>query len=354
MILNAARKLSQVPFIGKLLRRVYHHFQWAKQIEGDPPLGDTLAYFDRAAATPVYPDRIVDIIIPIYNACEFLERLLASIFANTDVPFQLILVDDASTDCRIEKLLEKVSFEHTNITVLRNSKNRGFVQAVNRGLDASTHDVVIMNTDVEVPPFWLSRLMYPVFELRNVASATPLSNSSTITSFPDLMKSNELFGSMTLADIDAEFRKIKSCESIYIETPTGHGFCMAMSRKALENVGSFDEMTFGRGCGEENDWCMRALRRGFKNVIVTNLYCFHSHTRSFSKEEKKRLTGKHVPLVRKRYPDYLKRIKKTADNDVYRSLRLITLGRLYNRCAPETILCLYSINTFYLGRKAPG
>ena len=181
MILNAARKLSQVPFIGKLLRRVYHHFQWAKQIEGDPPLGDTLAYFDRAAATPVYPDRIVDIIIPIYNACEFLERLLASIFANTDVPFQLILVDDASTDCRIEKLLEKVSFEHTNITVLRNSKNRGFVQAVNRGLDASTHDVVIMNTDVEVPPFWLSRLMYPVFELRNVASATPLSNSSTIS-----------------------------------------------------------------------------------------------------------------------------------------------------------------------------
>lgn len=51
--------------------------------------------------------------------------------------------------------------------------------------------------------------------------------------------------------------------SVSIEMPTGVGFCMGINWDVWKNIGSFDEDRFGKGYGEENDWCMRAISASF-------------------------------------------------------------------------------------------
>ncbi|MCE5185520.1 MAG: glycosyltransferase [Planctomycetaceae bacterium] len=339
MLMNIALKLSRVPFIGKLLKKVYHRIKWTEQVQGSVHVDDVLRCFGENDAVLDYSDRNVDIIVPVFNAYDCLKPLFDGLFSHTDVPFHLIVINDASTDNRVAPLLEKIAAERENVSLICNRENLGFVKSVNTGLKASKHDVVILNSDVELPSNWLSRLMYPIFELEKVASATPMSNSSTITSFPELLKSNTLFAGMALEDIDAEFKKLKSTPAIYIDSPTGHGFCMAMSRQAIKKIGVFDAAAFGRGCGEENDWCMKAMRKGFRNVIVPNLFCFHHHTASFARAEKDSLVREHAATIRRRYPEYSSLVKTIADNQFYRSLRLIIRVLLYNKTTSKTFLC---------------
>ncbi len=339
MILPFVRPMSRIPIAGKFLKWVYHRVNWSQQIEGVPDLKKTLEILGQTAPELDYSDKIVDIIVPVYNAFDFLQPLFDSLFNNSDVPFNVIIIDDASPDKRVWPLLKEIENAYDNVLLLCNSENQGFVKTVNRGLKRSKIDVVIINTDVEVPKGWLSRLMFPIFEMDKVASATPMSNSSSITSFPNLMQHNELFEGKSLAFIDESFRKIRSCEDIFVDTPTGHGFCMAMSRQAMRKISFFDEKAFGKGCGEENDWSMRARQKGFKNLIVPNLYCFHNHVSSFTKDQKDQLTYKNMKIIRARYPNYSKLVKDTAENEFYQSLRLIVVALLYNQIASRTIVC---------------
>ena len=67
----------------------------------------------------------------------------------------------------------------------------------------------------------------------------------------------------------------------YPEMPTAVGFCMAISLRAIKRVGLFDEETFGRGYGEENDFCQRAEQAGLRNVLCDNAYVVHHGGASF-------------------------------------------------------------------------
>jgi GT2 family glycosyltransferase len=67
----------------------------------------------------------------------------------------------------------------------------------------------------------------------------------------------------------------------YPQLPTGMGYCMYMTRRAIDEVGVFDEEHFGRGYGEENDWCYRALRKGFIHVAADDVYIYHKGRASF-------------------------------------------------------------------------
>ena len=58
----------------------------------------------------------------------------------------------------------------------------------------------------------------------------------------------------------------------------------------------FDEI-FGKGYGEENDWCQRAIKKGYKNLHVTNLFVYHKHGGSFPSEEKQRLISKNLTVL---------------------------------------------------------
>jgi GT2 family glycosyltransferase len=63
---------------------------------------------------------------------------------------------------------------------------------------------------------------------------------------------------------------------------------MGINQQVWSTLGGFDE-AFGRGYGEENDWCMRAIQAGYKNIVASNLFIYHKHGGSFTSEEKEEL-----------------------------------------------------------------
>jgi GT2 family glycosyltransferase len=246
----------------------------------------------------------IDIVIPVYNGIEHLEKLMSNLFKNTSEPYRLIIIDDASSDPRIWPYLTEIAHKRPNTVLLRNEINKGFPAAVNLGIKHTRNHFVILNTDVEVPPGWLERLMRPILKNpEEVASTTPFTNSGTICSFPKFLKDNELFENMTVEEIDRFFAQVKA-EMVEITLPSGVGFCMGVNKNAIKKVGLLDEKTFGRGYGEENDWCMRARYKGYKHMMVTNLFVYHKHGAIFGSEEKRRLFERNWELLVRRHPEY--------------------------------------------------
>jgi len=265
-------------------------------------LGDALDLVLREE--PQFPPlaETVDLIIPVHDGLEDLRALVESIRRNTDTPYRLIMVDDCSSDGRVWQYMERIASELQGTVILRNDGNRGFVHSVNRAAGHARNHFVVLNSDVEVPPQWLQRLMAPVFEDARVASATPFTNAGTVCSFPVINEDNPIFAGLPVEEVDRPFRRVKPGR--WIDLPTGIGFCMGVNLSAWKELGNFDEEAFSPGYGEENDWCLRAYARGYRNVAVPNLFVYHKSGGTFAPRRRNELLERHVATVFRRYPHY--------------------------------------------------
>ena len=215
--------------------------------------------------------------------------------------------------------MENLEKEKNNVILIKNKENLGFIKTINKLMKLTENHFVILNSDTEVPPHWIERLMYPIFFMKKVATTTPFSNAGLYCSFPEFLKDNNLYKNLTLEEIDKIFQYV-NFEKTYIELPSGVGFCMGMNRYVVDEIGYFDEI-FDRGFGEENDWCQRAIENGYRNIHVTNLFVYHKHGGSFLKKEKNRLIDRNTEILVKRYPSFPIQIKLLIENDPLNHLR---------------------------------
>ncbi len=285
-------------------------------------LADISSLFHPSSELPIsdsFPPITIDIVIPVYNGMEFLPKLFDSIFKNTYLDFRLIIINDNSTDPQISIFLSSLIKKHSNVIFRSNQENLGFVKTVNFAASFVENHFVLLNTDVEVPQGWLKRLMRPIMENPNIASVTPFTNAGTICSFPTINKDNALFGGEDLETIDSVFRQIIS-ERV-IEIPTGIGFCMGINKAVWQEIGPLNERVFERGYGEENDWCMRAISHGYKNIVSTNLFVYHKHGGSFLSDEKKKLAEENMKKLIDIHPAYLSQVHDFIVADPLRPFR---------------------------------
>jgi GT2 family glycosyltransferase len=266
----------------------------------------------------------IDIVLPVFNGYEHLIRLLPTI-SNTNVDYRLIAINDCSTDERISVLLEQEATRDQRIEIIENDENLGFVVSANTGFNLSSErGVVLLNSDVILPQGWLERLIAPFAVDGTIASATPFSNAASIFSFPQISCDNKLPSGVGVDFMDTLFRAEMP---EYNTVPTGHGFCMAMSAAAIQSVGHFDQEAFGRGYGEENDWCLRARQAGFRNVIVENLFVYHWNGGSF-KDESEELRMGNRRITKERYPGYFAEVKRFISMDPIKKYRDSVMQKL--------------------------
>ncbi|MPV85326.1 glycosyltransferase [Ostreibacterium oceani] len=276
-----------------------------------------------------YPTRpTISVVLPIYTdtamtiAC--IESALPNIIAHPHAI--LVLVNDASPEADMATTLAQIVARYPeHVVLLTNEQNLGFVGSVNRGMQYQvTHDVVLLNSDVIVANDWLERLQREIYRYENAATMTPLSNNTTICTFPDFLQDNVIPFDLSVAQIDAVF-----ATSTYacVDAPTGVGFCMYIKRSALNAVGYFDEAAFGRGYGEENDFCQRAIAQGLVNYITPNLYVYHQGGVSFG-EEKQQLIENACKIIDQRYPSYHADVQKFIAADPLRPARLYQMAKL--------------------------
>jgi GT2 family glycosyltransferase len=97
----------------------------------------------------------------------------------------------------------------------------------------------------------------------------------------------------------------------------------------LQSLGGFDEALFGRGYGEENDFCRRAAKAGWRNVLCEDAYVVHVGGQSFGPLGLKP-DGASMARLLERHPEYLDEVSAWIRDDplaAQRAALVATLGR---------------------------
>lgn len=261
----------------------------------------------------------IDVIVPIYRGLAETRRCLESVLNNAQrTPFELVAINDASPEPALSEWLEQLAAEG-RLTLLTNERNLGFVLTVNRGMSLHPgRDLVLLNSDTEVANDWLDRLVATAQHNPAAGTLTPFSNNATICSYPFEGWNGGVPGTLGLAGLDRLIAETLPGRTI--EIPTGVGFCMYIRRTCLDQVGLFDAERFGRGYGEENDFCRRAAAQGWQNLLAADVFVFHEGGVSFA-AERIALQEKAMQRLLEAHPDYLDHVHAFIARDPVAPLR---------------------------------
>ena len=234
------------------------------------------------------PDTVVDVIIPVYRGLEDTQRSVLSVLASPcQTAWHLVVINDCSPEPEVTHWLRELAAQEPLITLLENEENLGFVATVNRGMRLHPdRDVLLLNSDTEVANDWLDRIQRAAYSRPQVASVTPFSNNATICSYPRFCQANDLPAGHTTTSLDQLFATHLAGHAV--EVPTGVGFCMYIRRACLQTIGDFDEAHFGKGYGEENDFCIRAQKAGWVNLHALDTFVRHVGGISFGDTKSER------------------------------------------------------------------
>lgn len=264
-----------------------------------------------------FPRPAIDIIVPVYRGLEHTRRCIESVLASgMGVPAELIVINDASPEPELVAWLESQAHR---FTLLHNTTNLGFVGTVNRGMRMHPwRDVVLLNSDTEVANDWLVRLADAAWMDGRTGSVTPFSNNATICSYPRFCEDNPLPPGIEVAELDRLCRGVNPGKRIAI--PTAVGFCMYIRRDCLNEVGLFDETLFGKGYGEENEFCMRSGLRGWQHYLAADVFVFHQGGVSFAETQCENQRLGHRALL-SCFPNYDQVVQTHVGEDPAASLR---------------------------------
>lgn len=253
------------------------------------------------------------LLIPIFNASASLKRLLQCLPTAVPQGTLIVLADDASTEEGISSLCaDFVALWGSEARYVRHEQNMGFVGNVNHCMAQHVQgDVILLNSDTALTAGFLRAMQECAASDPHIATATPWSNNAEICSFPNMCEKNPMPDMALLRQTMQAAQKI---QPTYPELPTGVGFCMYIRRRAWNMLGGFDAETFGKGYGEENDFCMRATGFGWKNVLCDNAYVAHQGHASFA-ETGHEPGGKNMEALVKRYPNYQKMVAQFIMDD---------------------------------------
>lgn len=254
------------------------------------------------------------VVVPVYNAADDVEICIQRLLQFNPPELSVLMIDDASTDPRIATLLDKAE-QYPGFRVLRNSENLGFTRTVNRGLDEiGQKHAILLNSDARVTPGWAQGMLRAAASRPRVSTVTAMSDRAGAFSAPKIGNENRLPAGVDEITYARAFRR--RALGLYPVVPTGNGFCMFVNRACINEIGPLDAEAFPRGYGEENDFCMRAVRAGWDHLVDDRTYVFHDRSKSFG-ETKTDLMAAGRKVIDARYPEYKTAIRTyTAGSDL--------------------------------------
>lgn len=302
----------------------------------------TLATQDQVNTPAPVPASTVDIIVPVYRGLADTQLCVNSVLASTcATPYRLVIINDASPEPEVTTWLRQRAAQEPRITLLENPENLGFVGTVNRGMALSdSHDVLLLNSDTEVANDWLDRIRRAAYSDRKVASVTPFSNNATICSYPKFCQDNRLPRGYDTARMDALCAQTNP--GAVVDVPTGVGFCMYIRRDCLAQVGLFDTTHFGKGYGEENDFCQRAAQAGWRNLHLLDTFVLHTGGVSFGASKSPREQAA-METLRRLHPHYEAEVQTFVAQDPAHPYRhALDFARLRASVLPRILTVLHN------------
>ncbi|WP_339897203.1 glycosyltransferase [uncultured Gilvimarinus sp.] len=260
----------------------------------------------------------LDIIIPVYRGVVQTKACVVAALSSLPDYARVVIVNDASPEQALADCFEQWARDD-RVQVLHNAVNAGFVASVNKAMALSaTRDVVLLNSDTLVAPGWLATMVAAAEANPKAATVTPFSNNATICSYPQFCHDNPLLPDCDVAQMQRYCHRANA--GLTVELPTAVGFCMYIRRACLDDIGLFDEQAFGRGYGEENDFCIKAAQAGWVHLLAADCFVYHQGSVSFA-GDKAQLTQVAEAVINERYPEFFNQVREFVACDPVKALR---------------------------------
>ena len=209
------------------------------------------------------------IVIPNINGKGWLKDSIESVYAQTEQDFELIIVDNGSTDESLEQARSYCG--RPNFTLIENGTNTGFSHAVNQGIARAKGEYVVMfNNDAFAEPGWLAELIRTAETDPKIFAVQSLMLRHFERELAD--DAGDYVTWMGFACKTGDGRRA----SRYTRQKRIFSACggAALYRKSiLEEIGVFDELFFAYY--EDVDLSWRANNFGYKNVYCPTARCRH-------------------------------------------------------------------------------
>lgn len=251
-----------------------------------------------------------DVIIPVYNAPEWVKLCVYAVFKNTpdDVLNKVIIMNDNSNE-ETQNLLKNLEDKYGNkLLVVTNEQNLGFVKNCNRGFDfVESEYTLLLNSDCLLSKNTIGKLMDHMKKNEKIGLICPIASNAANLTLPIFTGFN--YQQMNTV-LESKFlgKNFDACTVV--------GECLMIRSECLTTVGKLDEI-YGMGYGEETDYQFKCMEKGYEAKVAADTYVFHKSEVSFgvSKEKQEKLERNRKIFFDRWQTQYNELLKKYEKND---------------------------------------
>lgn len=231
--------------------------------------------------------RSASIIIVTFNSAETIETCLRSVIGTLRPQDEVFIVDNNSSDNTLAVVRATIPAHESRVHLLPQPTNTGFSRGCNIGIEHSHGEyIILLNPDTEVFEDWIARLTHHFQEYDHTGAVGALTNSgmsnqNILRYFPDYYTYLQDVSGL-LAALRQRFNR-KS-----VPTRVLMGFCMALRREVLEEIGGLDEDIFLGDDDLELSWRLRI--NGFYLRVALDAFLNHESQVSFETLPKSQTT----------------------------------------------------------------
>ena len=203
------------------------------------------------------------------GSARYTGHALRSFFQNTPLEAgDRVMLIDNDNSYQLSEFQERVD-------ILKNPAPLGFAENANQAIDLALHygaDLYFLNNDIILPPRWLEPFLIPEpliltpFSNRELQYETPAINARMCMELDDYLGHEEAFEKI------AELHK--NATNGYKKVIVAPFFVVKLPLSVMREIGHFDE-SFGKGGGEDYDYCLRATLGGFSVAYAIQSYVLH-------------------------------------------------------------------------------
>ena len=251
----------------------------------------------------------VVIVVPFYQNEGLVEPVCSSLRDCADelkaLKTNVILVNDSPDYAALKHVLHiwasELSAEGLDVILFENLRNYGFIHSSNIGLRCAallSCPCLMLNSDTVLQRGSLSEMLHVASLDDRFAFVNPLSNNATIATFGLEVTSDA-------ASATRHHAAVAEALPRYLIVPTCVGFCLLVRPEIIRLFGYLDP-AYGQGYNEENDYIMRANRKGYLSVLAPRAFVSHVGEQSFSSLNKSKTAreDRNRRILLDRYPEF--------------------------------------------------
>ncbi|MDX1946100.1 MAG: glycosyltransferase [Pirellulaceae bacterium] len=219
--------------------------------------------------SPRAPEPLVSIVIVNTNELHHLRRCLPAIARQHYRHYEVLIVDNASTDGS----LEWVAAEFPPFRIVRNEQNLGYAGANNVGFEHAEGELIaVLNPDTEVDADWLTEIVAALEANPRAGLATPKVVQMDRPDRINACGNDVTFTGLTFCrGLDRRIDEFAIPERV----PAVSGAAFVIRKEVLDEIGPFDESFFVYF--EDTDLSLRALLAGYECLYVPTAWVKHKY-----------------------------------------------------------------------------